>query len=146
MNVQQLPAAGAEGLSTTARRSPSGTFPFRTLPTMTTYVSFSDTGGRIGRIHWANTVPFRGGTIWGQMQWDKIWPAKPEEICIGRYVEAVRLVGKQINQFLATVKQAGNAFAEFRLAVGAAAVEAGKIDSAYIFDTSLKELKKPPHR
>ena len=115
---------------------------------MTTYVSFSDTGGRIGRIHWANTVPFRGGTSWGQMQWDKLWPATPEEISarIGRYVEAVRLLGKQMNQFLASMKQAGNAFAEFGLAVGAAAGEAGKINSAYIFDTSLKELKKPPHR
>jgi hypothetical protein len=116
---------------------------------MVTFISFTSDGGRIGRIHWANTAPFKGGTIWGQMQWDKFWPAKPEDLFsarIRRYAEVVRSVGKQMNQVLATVKQAENAFAEFGRAVGAAAVEAGKIDSPYIFNTSLKEIKKPPHR
>jgi hypothetical protein len=116
---------------------------------MVTFISFTSTGGRIGRIHWANTVPFRGGTIWGQMQWDKLWPAKPEELFfarIRRYAEVVLLLGKQMNQVLATVKQAENAFTEFGRAFGAAAVEAEKIDSPYIFNSSLKEIKKPPHR
>jgi hypothetical protein len=114
---------------------------------MVTFISFTSTGGRIGRIHWANTAPFRGGTIWGQMQWDKLWPAKPEELSarIRRYAEVVRSVGKSMNQVLATVEQAENAFAEFGRAVGAA-VKAGKIDNPYIFDTSLKEIKNPPHR
>jgi hypothetical protein len=69
------------------------------------------------------------------MQWDKFWPAKPEEVFFARiraYAEAVRSVGKQMNQFLATVKQAENAFTEFGRAVGAAAVKAEKIDSPYI--------------
>jgi hypothetical protein len=116
---------------------------------MVTFISFTSTGGRIGRIHWANTAPFRGGTIWGQMQWDKLWPAKPEELFsarIRRYAELVRSVGKQMNQVLATMKQTEYAFAEFGRAIAAAAVEAGKIDSPYIFDSSLKEIKKPPHR
>jgi hypothetical protein len=115
---------------------------------MDTFISFTSTGGRIGRIHWVNTAPFRCGTIWGQMQWDKLWPAKPEELFserIRRYAEVVRSVGKQMNQVLATMKQAEYAFAEFGRAY-AAAVEAGKIDSPYIFDSSLKEIKKPPHR
>jgi hypothetical protein len=116
---------------------------------MVTFLSITSTGGRIGRIHWANTSPFRGGTIWGQMQWDKLWPAKPEELFsarIRRYTEIVRSVGEQMNQVLATVNQAEKAFTEFGRAVGAAAVKAGKIDSPYIFNTSLKDIQKRPHR
>jgi hypothetical protein len=116
---------------------------------MVTFFLITSTGGRLGRIHWANTAPFRGGTIWGQLQWDKLWPKKPEDVFserMQRIAKGVRSVGEQMNQVLATVKQAENAFTEFGRAVGAAAVKAGKIDSPYIFDTSLKEIKKSPHR
>ena len=115
---------------------------------MVTFLSITSTGGRLGRIHWANTAPFRGGTIWGQVQWDVIWPAKPEVVFserMQRIAEGVQALGKQMAQALAPVKKAEAALSDFARALGAVGVEAGNIDSPYIFGTSLKEITRRPH-
>ena len=90
---------------------------------MVTFLSITSTGGRLGRIHWANTAPFRDGNVWGQIQWDKLWPAKPEEIFserMRRAAESVRILSQQMAQAMLPVKNAEAAFSEFARALGAA--------------------------
>jgi hypothetical protein len=93
---------------------------------MVTFLSITSTGGRLGRIHWANTMPFKHGTVWGQVQWDKLWPAKPEEVFserLRRATECVRVLGEQMAQAMLPVKKAEAALSEFARALGAAALE-----------------------
>jgi hypothetical protein len=103
---------------------------------MVTFISFTSTGGRIGRIHWANTAPFRGGTIWGQVQWDRIWPATPQQVLteqMRRILDTARILGEQMAQAIAPVgvaaAAAADALAELGRAFAAVGVEGGKIAS-----------------
>jgi hypothetical protein len=41
---------------------------------MITFVSFTSTGGRIGRIQWLNTTS-ADHVGWGRWSWDIYWPA-----------------------------------------------------------------------
>jgi hypothetical protein len=95
---------------------------------MTTYLSITSTGGRIGRIQWTNTVPFSRGTIWGQVQWDTIWPKTPEDVFserMRRLVEGVRVSGEQMAQVMQPVVRATAVIAaEFGRAFAAAASSA----------------------
>jgi hypothetical protein len=88
---------------------------------MTTYLSITSTGGRIGRIQWANTVPFSRGTIWGQVQWDTIWPKTVFSERMRRLVEGVREAGEQMAQAMQPVVRATAVIAdEFGRAFAAA--------------------------
>jgi hypothetical protein len=94
---------------------------------MVTFLSITSTGGRLGRIHWANTVPFKLGTIWGQVRWDNLWPRTPKEVLserMRRATEGVRVLGEAMAQTIVpAVKKAEAAFSEYARALAAAAHE-----------------------
>lgn len=82
----------------------------------TTYISFTDRGGRFGRIAWDNET--------GTVLWDPWWPhQKPTPAQIDRLIAEVNRAGRMIAESLAP---AATAMAEAFRAFGEAAAKAGE--------------------
>lgn len=87
---------------------------------MVTFISFSDTSGRIGRIQWTNTAP-GASRVWGSVEWDTIWPARPTPDAFSemlrRIAESAQLSATQMAEAMAPVLKASAAIAELGRAI-----------------------------
>ena len=98
-----------------------------TLP-MTTYLSFTPAGGRIGRIAWSNGDE----DTWGSVRWDRWWPRQP-------------FTPTQLAQAVAAIQQAGIAMAKALMPAAQRATNAIKAFGAAMAKAAQEETKPDPH-
>jgi hypothetical protein len=92
--------------------------------TMVTFLSFTDAGGRIGRIQWTNAASSGQAITWGTVKWDSMWPATPDQLAtmLRRCAEAAEALGRQMALAVAPVVKAAEAISAFGKAFGTVAL------------------------
>ena len=78
---------------------------------MVTYLSFTDAGGRIGRIQWTNAAASGQAITWGEVKWDRLWPATPDDLAVmlRRCTETAEALGRQMALAMAPMVNAAEA-------------------------------------
>jgi hypothetical protein len=92
---------------------------------MTTFFSFTPTGGRIGRIAWSNGDE----DTWGDVRWDRWWPYKPP-------------TPTQLAQAVAAIQQAGIAMAKALMPVVQRATAAINAFGAAMAEAAQDDLRR----
>jgi hypothetical protein len=90
---------------------------------MTTYVSFSDTGNRIGRIQWTNAAASGQAITWGEVKWDRLWPA-PDDLAVmlRRCTETAEAISRQMALAMPAMVNATKAISDLGKAMGTVAL------------------------
>jgi hypothetical protein len=92
--------------------------------TMVTFISFSDTGGRIGRIQWTNAAASGQAITWGEVKWDRLWPVTPDDLAVmlRRCTETAEAIGRQMALAMAPMVKATKAISDLGKAMGTVAL------------------------
>ncbi len=69
----------------------------------TTFLSFTPSGGRFGRIAWSNG----NGNTWGRVRWDRWWPRNPPTSAGA--AKAAAILGRTMKAMGAGIQQATEA-------------------------------------
>lgn len=92
--------------------------------TIVTFFSFSDSGGRIGRIQWTNAVASGQAITWGEVKWDRLWPVTPDDfaVMLPRWTEAAEAIDRQMALAMAPMVKAAEAISDLGKAMGTVAL------------------------
>ena len=70
---------------------------------LTTFLSFTPSGGRFGRIAWLNS----NDTIWGRVRWDHWWPRnRLTPAGIAKAAAAAAMIGQSLASIGVSARQA----------------------------------------
>lgn len=113
---------------------------------MVTFLSFTDAGGRIGRIQWTNAASSGQAITWGTVKWDSLWPATPDQLAaiLRRCVEAADVLGRKMALAMAPVVKAAEAFSAFGKALGTVALTMEQMEQRFPRAGVITNPARPP--
>ena len=77
----------------------------------TTFLSFTSSGGRFGRIAWSNG----NGNTWGHVRWDRWWPRNPPTPA--KAAKAAAILGHTMKALGASLQPAAEAIRALAAAI-----------------------------